>query len=70
LRDVGTPPPASAEPTIRRVASRVKAATDIESAAMGKVSDAIAKTPKAKTSPDQVRDNIMKRLGIGPCIVP
>jgi hypothetical protein len=71
LRDKGQPPSPEMEPAMRKSAAKAKRFVDIESAAMGNLSREIEKLNKRKLpSADEVRNNIMERLGIGPCITP
>ena len=69
LRDVGKPPPANAEPVLRRTAQRVRDAATAETAAMNKLGAEIEKQSAIRRlpTPDQVQENIMKRMKDIPC---
>ena len=69
LRDVGTPPPANAEPVLRRTAQRVRDAATAETAAMNKLGAEIEKQSSLRRviTPDQIAENIMKRMNGLPC---
>ena len=69
LRDVGKPPPANAEPVLRRTAQRVRDAATAETAAMNKLGAEIEKQSSLRRviTPDQVAENIMKRMNGLPC---
>ena len=71
LRDVGKPPPANAEPVLRRTAQRVRDAATAETAAMNKLGAEIEKQSARRPLPteDQVRENIVKRMKVQPCPV-
>ena len=71
LRDVGTPPPANAEPVLRRTAQRVRDAATAETAAMNKLGTEIERQSARRPLPteDQVRENIVKRMKVQPCPV-
>ncbi len=67
LKDVGTPPPAGAEPVLRRTASKVRDAVDAENGAMDRLGQRIDGV-NAKMSAEDVRNNIMTRMGEIPCV--
>jgi hypothetical protein len=65
----GKPPPDALEPAFRENAARAKKVTDFEKFAAKAFSDEVNKPLKMKVpSADEVRNNIMERMGIGPCI--
>jgi N-acetylmuramoyl-L-alanine amidase len=69
LRDVGKPPPANAEPVMRRTAKAVRDASAAESEAVRNLGREIDRQSARRPLPsaDQVRDNIMRRMKIEPC---
>ena len=69
LRDVGKPPPASTEATLRTAAKQVRDASAAEIAAMRNLGAEIEKQSARRLlpTPEQVRENIMKRMKIEPC---
>ena len=69
LRDVGKPPPANAEPVLRRTAQRVRDAVGAETASMQKLGAEIEKQSSLRRlpTPDQIAENIMKRMRVDPC---
>jgi hypothetical protein len=71
LRDVGKPPPASAEPMLRKVAKQVRDSSAAETAALNNLSAEIERQSARRLLPtaDQVRENIMKRMKVEPCPV-
>jgi N-acetyl-anhydromuramyl-L-alanine amidase AmpD len=69
LRDVGKPPPPSAEPAMRAAAKRVRAAADAESAAMRNLGAEIERQSARRRLPtdEEVRQRIMERTKDMPC---
>jgi hypothetical protein len=69
LRDVGKPPPANAEPVLRRTAKQVRDAATAESAAMQRLGAEIERQSARRPLPseDQVRENIVRRMKVEPC---
>jgi hypothetical protein len=69
LRDVGKPPPASAEPVMRKTAKRVRDASVAEVTAIKNLGAEIERQSARRPLPteDQVRENIIRRMKVEPC---
>ena len=69
LKNVGKAPPANAEPVMRRTAKRVRDASTAEAEAMQRLGAEIEKQSSLRRlpTPDQVRENIVKRMKVEPC---
>jgi hypothetical protein len=69
LKDVGKPPPASAEPVMRKTAKRVRDATMAETAAMKNLGTEIERQSARRKLPsdEEVRQRIMERTQDLPC---
>ena len=69
LRNVGKAPDAKTEPVLRKTAKRVRDAVVAENASMQALGEEINKQSVRQKlpTPDQVRENIMKRMKVEPC---
>jgi hypothetical protein len=69
LRDVGTPPPPSMEPELRKVAKAVRDSVDADNQALHNLGAEIERQTARRKLPtaDEVRARIMDRMKVDPC---